>query len=72
MFAQTFRCVVALWKSCVCKYSIRLQVIKLKLLFETLKNEKFLIDIQTKRGDIASEILNAAIDAERTFKYNWP
>ena len=72
MFAQTFRCVVSLWKSWVCKYSIRFQVIKLKLLFETLKNEKFLIDIQTKRGDIASEILNAAIDAERTFKYNWP
>ena len=25
-----------------------------------------------KCGDIANEILNAAIDAERTFKYKWP
>ena len=31
-----------------------------------MKNEKFLLDIQTKRGDIANEILNAAIDAELT------
>ena len=30
-----------------------------------MKNEKFLLDIQTKCGDIANEILNAAIDAER-------
>ena len=44
------------------KYSIRFQVIKLKLLCEALKNEKFLLDIQTKRGNIASEMLNALID----------
>ena len=37
-----------------------------------MKNEKFLLDIQTKCGDIANEILNAAIDAERTFKCMWP
>ena len=37
-----------------------------------MKNEKFLLDIQTKFGDIAIEILNAAIDADRTFKCKWP
>ena len=37
-----------------------------------MKNEKFLLDIQTKCVNIADEILNAAIDAERTFKYKWP
>ena len=36
-----------------------------------MKNEKFLLDIQTKCCDIANEILNAAIDAERTFKCKW-
>ena len=36
-----------------------------------MKNEKFILDIQTKCGDIANEILNAAIDAERTFKCKW-
>ena len=36
-----FRCAVALWKSWVCKYSIRFQNIKLKLLCKTLKNEKW-------------------------------
>ena len=36
-----------------------------------MKNKKFLLYIQTKCGDIANEILNAAIDAERTFKYKW-
>ena len=36
-----------------------------------MENEKFLLDIQTKCGDIASEILNAVIDAERTFKCKW-
>ena len=37
-----------------------------------MKNEKFLLDIQTKCGNIANEILNAAIDAEQTFKRKWP
>ena len=37
-----------------------------------MKNGKFLLDIQTKSGDIANEILNTAIDAERTFKGKWP
>ena len=37
-----------------------------------MKNEKFLLDIQTKCGDIANKIFNAAIDAERTFKRKWP
>ena len=37
-----------------------------------MKNEKFLLDIQTKCDDIANEFLNAAIDAERTFKCKWP
>ena len=37
-----------------------------------MKNEKCLLDIQTKCGAIASEVLNAAIDAERTFKCKWP
>ena len=41
VFVQTFRCAVALRESWVCKYSIRFQVIKLKLLCETLKNEKW-------------------------------
>ena len=43
VIVQTFRCVVALWKSWVCRYSIRFQVIKLKLLCETLRNEKWKI-----------------------------
>ena len=43
VLVQTFRCAIALWKSWVCKYSIRFQVIKLKLLCETLKNEKWKI-----------------------------
>ena len=37
-----------------------------------MKNEKLLLDIQTKCDDIASEILNAMIDAERTFKCKRP
>ena len=37
-----------------------------------MKNVKFLLDIQTKCSDLANEILNAAIDAERTFKCKWP
>ena len=37
-----------------------------------MKNEKFLLDIQTKCGDIANEILNEAIDAEQTLKCKWP
>ena len=37
-----------------------------------MKNVKFLLDIQTKCSDLANEILNAAIDAERTFKCEWP
>ena len=72
IFVQTFRCTVALWKSWVCKYSIIFQVIKFKLLCETLKNEKFLLDIHTKCGDNANEILNAAIDAEKSFKCKCP
>ena len=43
IFVQTFRCAVALWKSWLSKYSIRFQVIKLKLLCKTLKNEKWKI-----------------------------
>ena len=39
---------------------------------EEWKMKKFLLHIQTKCGDIANEILNAAIDAERTFKWKWP
>ena len=37
-----------------------------------MRNEKFFLDIQTKRGDIANEILNVAIGTERTFKCKWP
>ena len=37
-----------------------------------MKNEKFLLDIQTKCGNIANKILNVAIDTERTFKCKWP
>ena len=37
-----------------------------------MKNEKFLLDIQTKCGDIANQILNVATDAEQTFKCKWP
>ena len=33
-----------------------------------MKNEKFLLDIQTKCGNITNEILNVTIDAEQTFK----
>ena len=36
-----------------------------------MKNEKFLFDIQAKCGNIANELLNAAIDVERTFKCKW-
>ena len=39
---------------------------------EKWKNEKFLLDIHTKCGNITNKILNAAIDAERTFKCKWP
>ena len=66
IFVQTFRSLEYV------KYSIRFQVLKLKLSCVTLKNEKFLPDITTKCGDIANDILNAAIDAERTFKCKWP
>ena len=54
--------------------SKRFYVIKLKLYVKhwKMKNEKFLFDIQTKCSDIANEILNAAIDAERTSKCKWP
>ena len=71
IFVQTFRCAVAFWKSWVCKYSIRFQVIKLKHLCEILKNEKLLLNIQTKHGSIANKTLNVVIDAERTFKCKW-
>ena len=37
-----------------------------------MKNEKFLLDIQKKCGDIAKEILNVAIEAAQTFKCKWP
>ena len=37
-----------------------------------MKNEQFLPDIPTKCGDIVNEMLNAAIDAEQTFKCKWP
>ena len=37
-----------------------------------MKNEKFQLDIQTKCGHIANEILNATIDTEQTFKSKWP
>ena len=39
----SFRCAIALWKSWVCKYSVTCQVIKLEILCETLKNEKWKI-----------------------------
>ena len=35
-----------------------------------MKKEKFLLDIQTKCGDVANEILNVSIDDEQTFKCN--
>ena len=37
-----------------------------------MKNEKFLLDIQTKCSDTANKNLIPAIDAERTFKCKWP
>ena len=43
IFVQTFRCAAALWKSWICKYSIRFQILKLKLLCKILKNEKWKI-----------------------------
>ena len=33
-----------------------------------MKNEKFLLDIQTKCGNITNEIRNVVIDAEQTSK----
>ena len=36
-----------------------------------MKNEKFLLDIQPKCGDIANEILNAVIHVERPFECKW-
>ena len=39
---------------------------------EKWKNEKLLLDIHTKCDNITNEILNAAIDAEQTFKCKWP
>ena len=73
IFIQIFRCVIALWNSWVCKYSIRFQVLNSNF-YETLinKNKKFLLDIQTKYSNIANEILNAAINAEQNFKCKWP
>ena len=72
IFVQMFRCAVAFRKSWVCKCSIRFELIKFKLLCETLKNEKFSLDIQTKCSNITNKILNVAIDAEQTFKCKWP
>ena len=71
IFVQIFRCAAALWKYWVCKYSIRFQVIILKLLCETLKNEKWkiLAWYPNKMWRIANKILNAAIDVEQTFKF---
>ena len=37
-----------------------------------MKNKKFLVDIETKCGDISNEILNVGIDAEQTFKCKQP
>ena len=37
-----------------------------------MKNEKFLLDIQKQCNNIANEILNAAIETDRTFKCTWP
>ena len=37
-----------------------------------MKNEKFLLDIHTKCGDIVNEILNAAIDTEQACKWKCP
>ena len=37
-----------------------------------MKNKKFSLEIQTKYGNITNEILNAAIEAELTFKCKWP
>ena len=37
-----------------------------------MKNEKLLLDIQTKCSDITNEISNATIEAEQTFKCKWP
>ena len=37
-----------------------------------IENEEFLLDIQTKCGDITNQILNAVTDTERTFKCKWP
>ena len=67
------RCAIVLWKLLVCKNSIRFQVIKLKLLCETLKNEKWkiLAWYPNKCGDITNKILNAVTDAEQTFKCKW-
>ena len=43
---------------------------KTQTFIRNIKN--FLLDIQSKSGDIANEIVNAAIDTERTFKCMWP
>ena len=37
-----------------------------------MKNEKFLLDIQTKCSNMANKILNAEINAEQAFKCKWP
>ena len=37
-----------------------------------MKQEKLLLDIQTKCSNIANEILNEAIDTKRTFTCKWP
>ena len=37
-----------------------------------MKNEKLLLDIQIECGNISNKILNAAINAEQTFKWKWP
>ena len=54
-------------------------LIELKLIWSIEKSENirhgqfwFWLDIQTKQGNIADEILNAAMNAERTFKYEMP
>ena len=36
-----------------------------------MKNKKFWLEIQTKYGNITNEILNAALDADLTFKCKW-
>ena len=60
-----------IWSNFFCSIIVRLQNSNFYVKHWKMKNEKFLLDIHTKYGNIANELLNVAIDAELIFKCKW-